>query len=184
MLSEAETIMLNGFKGPNLKAIPFASSRRGRTIRTHTTKHFTRFSFCHPKKKSNLTYAIADNGKKIRVGSSKAENLWLDKLNIRVREKVIIIAGKMYVVDGFDPRTLTCFEYLGDRWHGGHKVFPNNRNMPIKQLGKTPNELYNGTIERFKVLKNHSFKIFFVWESDYKKGQMGRLYRGGNDDLY
>lgn len=183
MLSEAETTMLNGFKGPNLKAIPFASSRRGRTIRTHTTKHFTRFPFCHPKKKSNLTYAIADNGKKIRVGSSKAENLWLDKLNIRVREKVIIIAGKMYVVDGFDPRTMTCFEYNGSHAHGAHKLYPTNRDTKT-WLGKTPNELYYGTLERYRILKLHGFKIFFVWDYQFKRGELGRLYRGGSDDLY
>ena len=180
-----QDITNSGFKGPNFKPIPFASSRRGRYVRTHSSRHFTKFPF-FPRgvKQSNLTFAIADNGKKIRVGSSKAENEWLDRLGIKVREKVIIIAGKTYVVDGFDPRTMTCFEYLGDRWHGGHKVFPNNRNMPIKQIGKTPNELYNDTIERFRILKMHCFKIYFVWESSYKKGYLGRLYMGGKDDLY
>lgn len=182
MITEYD-IMLNGFKGPNLKAIPFASPRRGRVIHTHTTNHFTKFPFFHGQKKSNLTYAIADNGKKIRVGSSKAENLWLDKLGIKVREKVIIIAGKTYVVDGFDPTTMTCFEYNGSHAHGSHRLYPTNRNIKT-WLGKTPNELYNNTIERYKVLKLHGFKIFFVWDYQFKKGELGRLYRGGNDNLY
>lgn len=177
-------MMLNGFKKPNLRAISFASPRRGRIIHTHTTNHFTKFPFFNKQKKSNLTYAIADNGKKIRCGSSVIEDKWLDKLNVRLRQKVIILAGKTYIVDGFDPKTMTCFEMLGDYYHGSHKVFPTNRNLISKHLGKSPNELYNGTIARFKILKSHSFKIYFVWESDFKKGQLGRLYRGGNDNLY
>lgn len=184
MLDINDSVMLNGFKGPTLKVIPFASSRRGRSIRTHTTRHFTKFPFFNNQKKSNLTYAIADNGKKIKCGSSKIEDYWLDRLSVKIRQKVIIIAGKTYIVDGFDPKTMTCFEMLGDYYHGSHKAFPTNRNIISKHLGKTPNELYYNTLERFKLLKMYNFKIYFVWESDYKKGQLGRLYRGGDDNLY
>jgi hypothetical protein len=179
-----QDITNSGFKGPNFKSISFASSRRGRYVRTHSSRHFTKFPFFSKNiKQSNLTFAIADNGKKIRVGSSKAENEWLDRLGIKVREKVIIIAGKTYVVDGFDPRTMTCFEYNGSHAHGSHKLYPNNRNVKT-WLGKTPNELYNNTLERYRVLKLHGFKIFFVWDYQFKRGELGRLYRGGSDNLY
>lgn len=141
------------------------------------------YSFGKPKKPSNLTYAIADNGKKIRVGSSKEEKEWLDKLNISIREKVIIIAGKTFVVDGFDPKTRTCLEYNGSHAHGSHKVYPINRDIKT-WLGKTPNELYYGTLERYKLLKWAGFKVFFVWDYQYKKGNMGRYYNGGDDNLY
>ena len=133
---------------------------------------------------SKYSFVKDENGKNYRVGNSKAADKWLDELGVKIREKVISAFGKTYIIDGFDPQQNILYEYNGERWHGSHRAFPINRDLPIKQLGKTPNQLYNATVERYKFLKAMGFKIFFVWEADYQKGFMGRFYQGNNDTLY
>lgn len=135
-------------------------------------------------KKPKQTFVIADNGRKVRCGTSKSEKDWLDKLNVPVRSKVIIVFGKTYVVDGYDPKTMTCYEFDGDYWHGSHKIYPNNRDKIDPWLKKSPNQLYLETVSRYNLLHQAGFKIFFVWESDYKKNFLGRYYRGSGDNLY
>jgi G:T-mismatch repair DNA endonuclease (very short patch repair protein) len=135
-------------------------------------------------KKPRQTFVIADNGKKIKCGTSVSEAKWLDKLGILTRSKVIILFGKTFVVDGYDPKTMTCYEFNGDYWHGSHKVYPNNRDVIDKWLKKSPNQLYQDTLNRYNLFYQAGFKIFFVWESDYKKGFLGRYYKGSGDNLY
>lgn len=117
---------------------------------------------------------------------SKSEKRWLDRLGVPMRGVPIKgFGGKIYIVDGFDPRTNTVFEMLGDTYHGGIKAYPTNRDFIVKWLGKTPNQMYQETVLRFRVLSDFGFKIFFVWYSDWEKGKsLGRYYRGGNDNLY
>ena len=169
---------------PSLIMPPFLTDRR-RYFKTHKTIHHRKLPLFHrPKKVSNLTYAVMSNGKKVRVGASNAEKEWLDKLKVPERQKVMIIRGKFFSLDGFNPATRTAFEYNGDAYHGSHKVYPKNRNV-LTWLGKTPNELYIKTIERYDLLNSIGIKVFFVWDSEYKKGtSTGRYYRGHGDNLY
>lgn len=122
----------------------------------------------------------------IKHGISASEIAWLNKLNVPERSKLIRgWKGKIYIVDGYDPRTNTCFEYLGNSWHGSHLTYPTNRDIIIPFLKKTPNQLYNETVERFNFLQSIGCKVFFIWESDDKKKRsMGRFYRGPGDNLY
>ena len=120
-------------------------------------------------KKPKQTFVLADNGKKIRCGTSLSEKKWLDKLSVPIRSKVIILFGKTFVVDGYDPKTMTCFEFNGDYYHGSHKTYPNNRDKVDNWLKKSPNQLYLETVNRYNLFYQTGFKIFFVWESDYKK---------------
>ena len=135
-------------------------------------------------KHARQAFVIADNGRKIKCGTSKAEKEWLDRLGVPERSKVIIIFGKTYVLDGYDPLKKIAFEYNGLHAHGSHKLYPRNRDVKT-WLGKTPNELYFGTINRYNILLQCGIKTYFVWEDDYKKGRsMGRFFRGPGDNLY
>lgn len=134
--------------------------------------------------KPKQTLVLADNGRKIKCGTSLSEKRWLDKLGVPMRSKVVILFGKTYVLDGYDPNTMTAFEFNGETFHGSHRVFPNNRDVLIKWLNKSPNQLYNETIQRYNLLYSMHMKVFFVWEYDYKKGFLGRYYRGPGDNLY
>lgn len=141
--------------------------------------------------KTNKFGVIKTNGQKLKYGLSKSEDAWLDKLCVPYRS--IPIYGlplpnskkrKVYIVDGYDPNTNTVYEYLGNFAHGAHNTYPKNRDIKT-WLGKTPNELYYGTVERFKILYELGYKVFFVWESDDKAHKSyGRYYRGLKDNLY
>lgn len=129
---------------------------------------------------------VSVGNKKIRHGQSLSETEWLNMLNVPERSKVVYgFKGKILVLDGYDPKTNTAFEYNGLAYHGSHKIYPRNRDAIIPWLGKTPNQLYYGTIERYNFLQTIGMKIFFVWEDDYKKRRSnGRYYRGPGDNLY
>ena len=87
------------------------------------------------------------------------------------------------VVDGIDYSKRIVFEYLGAHCHS-IRAYPKQKWDIPTWMGKTPREMYNETVNRFKFLHANSWKVFFVWDYEFKKGQLGRLYRGGNDDLY
>jgi hypothetical protein len=97
---------------------------------------------------------------------------WLDKLGNKniIREKSFIIGYKRIRVDGFDPETNTVYEFLGDYWHGNPRIY--NRDV-INGFGKkTFGQLYDETLKRFSILFNEGFIIKFVWECDYRSGNI------------
>lgn len=122
----------------------------------------------------------------IKHGISASEIAWLNLLNVPERSKLIRgFHGKIYIADGFDPKTRTVFEYNGLTFHGSHKAYPRNRDAIIPWLKKSPNQLYNETIERYNYFLSIGLKVFFVWEDDFKKRRSnGRFYRGPGDNLY
>lgn len=135
-----------------------------------------------PKKPAFGTVDI--HGRKVHHGISKKEEIWLNKLGIQERSKIVYgFKGKILILDGYDPKTNTALEYLGDTYHGSHMLYPKNRDVPL-WIGKTPNQLYFETIERFMFLHNLGMKIYFIWESNEKRGLPGRYYKGPGDNLY
>ena len=51
--------------------------------------------------------------------------MWLDDLNIAVREHPIRLPNrrKPVLADGYDPKTNTVYEFLGDYFHGNPAVY-------------------------------------------------------------
>ena len=135
-----------------------------------------------PKKSKFGTVAVGT--KRYKHGISKAESDWCLKMGFLETSKVIYgFNGKIIIVDGWNAKTNTAGEYLGEVYHGSHRTNPTNRDVKL-WIGKTPNQLYNETIARFNFLYSLGIKVFFVWESDYKKGFLGRYYKGPGDNLY
>lgn len=89
--------------------------------------------------------------KKIKHGQSQEELDWLQKLGVPVTSKVIkIVGGKLAIVDGFDPRTNTVYEFLGDMYHGYPLKYKQDEfNNFLKKYNR---ELYLGTVDRFRLL--------------------------------
>lgn len=109
---------------------------------------------------------------------SKSENQWLNEMNIpndnKHRQKILY----EYRVDGFIPEENKIYEFLGDYWHGNPNIFqPTDLN---KHNDKTMGELYNNTIHRFNDLISYGYRLFYIWESDYKKGKSLCEYKGNN----
>lgn len=95
--------------------------------------------------------------------------LWLDSLNIEnlEYEKVIETNIKTIIVDGYDPKTNTVYEYLGDYWHGNPKYYDAKKfNLT---MGKTHGELYQDTMNRILFLKEKGYKVIYEWENHREK---------------
>ena len=106
------------------------------------------------------------NGCKKCVNSvSKLSQKWLDGLNISIREKIIKLNNKNYIVDGYNPKTNTIYEFYGDFWHGNLGKFNKNDINPINK--KTYGELYKLTAEKEKLIKNAGYNLITIWESDW-----------------
>lgn len=120
--------------------------------------------------------------KGIKVGTSQAEEKWLNSLGIIKRQVVFRgFNNKVYVVDGVDPEKKIVYEFLGCNWHGHytHLKFDDFNTM----TKKTNKIMYLETRERFQYFHDLGWKVFFVWECDWKKGLIGRYYTGIKDIL-
>jgi len=120
--------------------------------------------------------------KGIKVGTSQMEEDWLNRMGVIKRQVVFRgFNNKIYVVDGVDVENRIIYEFCGDYWHGNpRKVNLNDFNTMTK---KTYRMLYLETRERFQYFYDLSWKVFFVWESDWKQGKIGRYYTGIKDCL-
>ena len=83
----------------------------------------------------------------------------------------VIISGKNFFVDGYEPKTRTIFQYHGCKWHG----------CPCqKERNSLDEERYAKTIELKKKMKEQGFKLFSVWECEkpeLKKMELEKEFR-------
>jgi hypothetical protein len=80
----------------------------------------------------------------------------------------LVVNGKKYKVDGFDPLTRTIYEFLGDFWHGNPTRFiPEDINPKLK---KSYGQLHKETFERIATLEAARYNVVYIWESDFKAG--------------
>jgi hypothetical protein len=96
---------------------------------------------------------------------SKNSQEWLDYLQVKDREVSIKANNHSYKVDGFDSKTNTIYEFLGDYWHGNPKKYSSEDKNPT--TNKTYGEMYNNTIKRMKLLKNMGYNVKYIWESEW-----------------
>jgi hypothetical protein len=94
---------------------------------------------------------------------SKNETEFLNYNDIKIRSKYI----RGYYVDGYDEKTNTIYEFLGDYWHGNPEKFDLNK-LHV-QLNKTFGMLYEETFTRFSHLKKGGYTIKYIWENDWNK---------------
>lgn len=110
---------------------------------------------------------LQNNGcPKCRSVISKPEIKFLDLLDIKIRHLTL----KKYpskIVDGYDDKTNTIYEFLGDYWHGNPVKFDHNNIN--KHTKKTFGELYTNTFKIFDKLKSLGYNIKYIWETDWKK---------------
>jgi hypothetical protein len=101
------------------------------------------------------------------LSSSRGEKDWLDSLNIPNdnihRQVSLTIDNKLLVVDGLKDNVI--YEYLGDYWHGNPLHF--NKTDINKSVGKSYEELFNETFNRFKLLETAGYAVKYIWESQW-----------------
>lgn len=100
---------------------------------------------------------------------SKVSQQWLDSLGVpeEFREYSIRLPGRKRAVrvDGFDPKTNTAYEFLGDFWHGNPEVYDFNGINPTSK--KTYGSLYRKTLRRFEQLRRAGYNVVFIWEREF-----------------
>jgi hypothetical protein len=105
------------------------------------------------------------------VGHSKEQIKWLDYVakrdNIFIQHAMNIGEYKIdnIQVDGFCKETNTCYEFLGDFWHGNPKKF--KRNDMNKCNKKTFGYLYDETKKRNKIIIDKGYTLVTIWENDW-----------------
>lgn len=97
---------------------------------------------------------------------SAVSQKWLSTLGLNLeKEHKIAHDSGYYVVDGYDHKTNTVYEFYGDYWHGNPSVFdPEQVNTSVDKKFK---ELYNNTMLREQVLKNLGYQLVTIWESEF-----------------
>lgn len=88
------------------------------------------------------------------------DHLQLPMRNYRIPE------CKRKRADGYDPKTNTIYEFLGDYWHGNplkYKSYEWNQSAHA-----TFGELYNATIFRLNKIKSFGYNVKYIWENDWK----------------
>lgn len=96
---------------------------------------------------------------------SKSESHFLNYIKVQPKHRYKYIDD--FYVDGFDPKTNTIYEFLGDYWHGNPEIFSETKIN--KSNGKSFRELYNETFCRFSKLKKLGYCIKYIWENDWRK---------------
>lgn len=137
-------------------------------------KHLSITCRLHGEFRQRASDHINGNGcqKCANFATSKAEQRWLDELGIDQRRKLIVVDGRRFYVDGYDPKTETVYEFLGDYWHGNPKTFdPNSYNTRAKKKFGT---LYEETLNRLEKIRSAGYNIVTIWESDYENHLQAR----------
>ena len=83
------------------------------------------------------------------------------------------IPSTTFKTDGYDPKTNTIYEFLGDYWHGNPKVHDFDK-VNVKN-GFSFKELNQKTFERFDEIKKLGYNIKYIWENDYNKNGLDAL---------
>lgn len=110
----------------------------------------------------------------IRQSSSK-EQCWLDSLNLPndIDHRCVNLRlnnQSKFLVDGFDKKTNTVYEFHGDFWHGNPDVCNLKDIHPILKV--TFGELYEKTKLKEKIITDSGFNLVVMWESEWDKIQL------------
>lgn len=76
--------------------------------------------------------------------------------------------------DGYNNETNTIYEFQGDFWHGNPNIF--NQNDINPKTNTLYGSLYEKTQNKIKLLKNKSYNIKEIWESEWDKGIKNIIY--------
>jgi len=97
---------------------------------------------------------------------SKQEEEFLDYVNIPNNQQSRQIKILRKKVDGFDDKTKTIYEFLGDYWHGNPNIFKHNE--VNHHCNKTFGQLHTETIERFQILYEQGYSVKYIWEKSWE----------------
>ncbi len=101
---------------------------------------------------------------------SHAETLWLDSLNVPVRQHLIRLpSGKKTKVDGYAPATNTAYAFPGSFWHADPRSLdPEAEHPAIKRRNR---DIHTDTLAQLHQMQWAGYRVCFIWELDWKAGR-------------
>jgi hypothetical protein len=128
----------------------------------------------HQKYCNHQCYTLSRKGKKRpevqrwihkitppRGSVSKWEEKWLSQFNITHWQHHIKINDRTYIVDGYDERTETVYEFLGSFWHGNPAIYDPDDINPVCK--RTFGDLYKQSMERLQMFRDHGYTVVYEW---------------------
>lgn len=119
--------------------------------------------------KPNTHLSLARGCKKCSNNISNKCRAWLASLDIpddrEHREVLIRVGTRRFYADGFDSKTNTIYEFLGDYFHGNPKKYKARSKNKLNK--KTFGRLYKEWLEKETLLKEAGYNIICIWENDY-----------------
>ena len=100
-----------------------------------------------------------DNIKSVSIEETK----WLNSFNNAniIRQYFLKTKCGNFLVDGYDPKSNTVYEYYGGFWHGNPDYYNLDDMNPVKNVKFR--ELYNKTIDRSNTIKSLGYNIIEKW---------------------
>ena len=89
-----------------------------------------------------------------------------------IQQYKISFENENFYVDGYDKKTNTIYEFLGDYWHENLKFYDKNHTIIS---GKTSLEAYIKTFKRFSIFKKLNYNVKYIWENEYKSQKLKKL---------
>jgi hypothetical protein len=83
------------------------------------------------------------------------------------------IPGTDFHVDAFDSQSQTCYEFLGNLWHGyptehpKHFQIGSKRRHQVTQALLTNAEMFQETMERLKFVQSKGYRVRYIWEHEF-----------------
>ena len=72
---------------------------------------------------------------------------------------------KNHIVDGYDPKTNTVYQYHGVYWHGHPDFFDQNEKHPHFKK-KTFGEIYQRTLDRDESIRQAGYNLVIKWSHE------------------
>ena len=105
------------------------------------------------------------------VGKSKKEEYWLNDIGLpndkNHRTVILHIGNKRFIVDGYNPKTNTIYEFYGDFWHGNPETYDHSLINTANHISYKV--LYEKTLKREQLLKSNGYNIISIWENEYDR---------------
>lgn len=96
---------------------------------------------------------------------SKIETDFLDYIGVKTRN-YYLPEWRAKPVDGFDEKTNTIYEFLGDYWHGNPLKYDPNLAHPHRKIKFK--DVYLETFHLFDQIKMKGYNIKYIWENDWE----------------
>lgn len=84
-------------------------------------------------------------------------------------EKRLTRGREVFLVDGYEERTETVYEFQGCFYHGCPSCFPNRNQVHVRHEPLTMKDVWERTRDKIDRLKAHGFTVKEMWECEWRR---------------